>query len=89
MEKWEWVFLTLTLFLLMALLSGCAGYRRSEDGTYDSYGFLRTLKVTEKYYESGALKERTIDTRSNTGEVLGGLNEVLGTTVGAARDAMP
>jgi len=89
MRRIEWFFWVIMSAVLIGTLSGCAGYNREEDGTYSSWGFLRTLEVKEVWYENGQLKERTIVTHSNTGEVLSGINEVLGTTVGAARDAMP
>ena len=56
-------------------------------------GFLRTVAYEEEIEKDkfgNILKQKVkIETRSNTGEVLGGMNSVLGTAVGAARDLMP
>lgn len=51
-----------------------------------SWGFLRTIKIHQKKADGS---EITIETSSNTGEVLNGLNQIMGTGVGAARDLMP
>ncbi len=75
------VALLVLIVIIAACCSGCATYQKNEDGSYTSYGFLRTLTVKEKFYESGELKERTISTQSNTGEVLLGMNEIIKTGV--------
>jgi len=83
----------LIMIMIIILVGGCAGYKVNDDGSIYSYGFLRTIAVDEttEYYENGQvkLKSQKIQSESNTGDVLMGFNEVLGTASGAARDMMP
>jgi len=79
----------LIVVVIAMMLAGCAGYNVNDDGTMYSWGFLRTLKVNEKYYESGKLKEKTISTESNTGDVMLGAKELIDTTVDTASKVKP
>jgi len=84
------------LALSMALtMCGCASYTVNRDtGKGSSWGFLRSINVTEsKTYDptTGKLILETvqINTASNTGDVLMGLNELTGTLVDAAAKVKP
>ena len=91
----RWLILT----SIIALVAGCASYKVNRDSSgkvlsVDSYGFLRTIKVSEhiKYDTTGKVvleEDRTVETSSNTGEVMNAGNELLGTTVGAAKSLIP
>lgn len=70
-------------------LPGCAGYKQNDDGSYYSWGFLRTMTVKQEFYESGATKSKEIATQSNTSDVLVGANELLKTGVDYASKVKP
>lgn len=98
-EKVAWGFILVMLALvaalaLMATCSGCAHYSVDRaTGTGSSYGFLRSMSVTETrtYNADGKLLSETvvIDTKSTTGDVLLGINEIGGTLVDAAQKVKP
>lgn len=84
----------LSIVVLLAMLCGCASYTVDRaTGTGSSYGFLRSMSVTETraYGPDGKLVSETviIDTKSTTGDVLMGLNEIGGTLVNAAEKVKP
>jgi hypothetical protein len=100
--KHIYIIITLIVLVATSLLSGCASYelRRDSSGAVigvDSQGFLRTIVFEQEYeYEYGPNGERRIKkhkikvaTDSNTGEAAKAANQLIGTTVGAARDLMP
>lgn len=81
------------VFLAMGL-SGCASYSVDrETGEGHSWGFLRSISVTETrtYGPDGKVTAETvtISTASNTGDVLMGANEVLGTMIDGASKVKP
>ena len=83
-----------TILLICAVsaliaLPGCAGYKQNDDGTYQSWGFLRTMSVKQEFYENGTIKTKEITTQSNTGDVLIGANELLKTGVDYASKVKP
>lgn len=91
--------LILCCCIIAAIFSGCASYQVNRDSSgkilnVQTTGFLRTVKVMEhkKYDSTGkiVLEEKlSVETSSNTGEVMKEGNKLLGTAVGVARDLMP
>jgi hypothetical protein len=84
------VFCIGVLFLILSLF-GCANIHPEYDSAGNitgatSYGFLRTIRVEQVKPDGSKI---VLETQSNTGEVLGGVNQMMGTAVGAARDLMP
>lgn len=73
----------------VVLLVGCASVKPDGNGGYTGIGFLRTMTYKEEFYESGAVKARTMSTESNTKDVLAGVNELLDTTVDAYSKLKP
>lgn len=81
----------LLLLVLFSLVMGCANITPQYDTNGNiigasSYGFLRTIHIEQTKPDGSKL---VLETQSNTGEVLGGVNSLIGTGVGAARDLMP
>lgn len=79
---------------IVAMTSGCAHYEVDRaTGTGSSYGFLRSMSVTETrtYSADGKVLSETvtINTQSTTGDVLLGFNEIGGTLVNAAAKVKP
>jgi hypothetical protein len=77
--------------LLLLTCNGCANIRPEYDSNGNiigasSYGFLRTIRV-EQHKADGT--QLILETKSNTGDVLSGVNQILGTGLGAVRDLMP
>lgn len=79
--------------LLAYMFCGCAYYMIDpETGEGRSWGFLRSLTVTETrtLHADGSFTVSTkIDTQSTTGDVLLGANELIGTAAGIAEKAKP
>ena len=81
-----WVILMLGVaYALMS--SGCAhGVLRDGDGKIiyetEGYGFFRDVKSTIQKPDGTVV---TIETRSTTGEVLGGVNSLIGTASGTIK----
>jgi hypothetical protein len=98
-ELVAWGFILVMLLLVgilcaLAMCSGCAHYEVDRaTGRGSSYGFLRSMSVTESrtYGPDGKVTSETIviDTKSTTGDVLMGLNEIGGTLVNAAEKVAP
>lgn len=90
-----WVVLAVAAALVVFLVatSGCAYYRVDvETGEGQSYGFLRSMTVAETIItapDGTRTESRTISTQSNTGDVLLGANELLGTMVEGASKVKP
>jgi len=85
----------LALLLLIVVYSiicgGCANITPQYDSAGNitgatSYGFLRTIHI-EQVKSDGS--KMVLETQSNTGEVLGGVNQMMGTAVGATKDILP
>jgi hypothetical protein len=87
--------MALIIALLLAYMAcGCASYTVDRaTGKGSSYGFLRSMSVTETrtYGADGKVLSETvtINTQSTTGDVLMGLNEIGGTLVNAAEKVKP
>lgn len=81
------------LAVAAAALQGCAWYKVDPDtGEGESFGFLRSMTVSETIVvtpDGTRTESRTISTQSNTGDVLLGANELLGTVVEGASKVSP
>lgn len=75
--------------LSLLLLSGCASYKINEDGSVQTAGFFRNLRVSKKYYESGAIMTEEIVSESTTRDVLLGADQLLDTAVDTASKLKP
>jgi len=72
----------------MLMLCGCAGYKINEDGSVDSYGFLRTLTVHKKF-KGDNLVEITISTDSRFKDIAIGLNEIVDSAANTGAKLIP
>ena len=90
-EVIKFLILLLLIVIYGIVCGGCANItpKYDADGNIigaSSYGFLRTIKIHQKRPDGS---EILLETQSNTGEVLGGANSLVGTGVGAVRDLTP
>ena len=89
--KLAWLAFLAAMVAAMLFCNGCAGIKIERDSTgavigVTSYGFLRTAAVKTKNKDG---EELSISTESQTGDMLLGMNKLLGTATATAEKLKP